>query len=543
MLRLEVLDKSDRVISVHQLGEGLTLLGQSPGAHVHLAGRGIGALHVAIKNGAKPIVMDLGGPTRMLVNGKEALEHEINFSDANNAAILDIGSRRVRIARNPLGLAEIRTQAWSPVIDRRASAKVGALTIRTRLYVKGRPEEVVNTQKFFQLNENYGVPAPFTTVWHKGKETFVQLPAEWLRLGGRLQLGQDKIGKLEDWSTPTRLERDTIYRVFAGPYVLEILVTSGNLVIGLPRADFFPKELRKPFAISTAAVLLVFALWMVIFGRPETKVEEPYTVYARIQNIPVEKLPEPEQTAASQLPQAGGGAGSEAKQVSAPVVGTAPAATPSKLAQALTGGLKNLVGNMLSQAKVNNTVVAESGVGQAAAAGAPGPQVGKLAAVGAGTSGIAGASNLGKLSIAGSGKGFSGGTGVGLGAGAGNGVGNGVGNGIGRGGFRLVEEESIVDGGLDKSVIAAVIANNLSQIKYCYERQLVAEPDLFGKVVATWFINAAGTVEAATVKQTTLNSSPVEQCMLSKISGWKFPQPKNGTRVTVTYPFLFKSTK
>ena len=547
MMRLEILDKNDRVISVHQLGEGLTLLGQSPGAHVHLAGTGIGALHVAIKNGARPIIMDLGGPTRLRIDGKEALEHEIEFSETNTTTLLDIGSRRVRLTRNPLGLAEIRTQTWAPITDRREGAKTTALTIRTRLYVKGRTEEVINTGKSFQLTEKYGVPAPFTTVWFKGKETCVQLPAEWLRLGGRIQVGNQadkgRIAKLEDWAQPATLDRDTIYRVFAGPYVLEILISSGTLVIGAPKADFFPKDLRKPFLVSTAAVLLIFALWMIVFGRPEAKIEEPYTVYARIQNIPVEKLPEPEQTAASQLPQAGGGAGSESKQSTAPVAGTAPAAAPSKLAAALTGGLKNLVGNMLSQAKVNNTVVAESGVGQAAAAGAPGPQVGKLAAVGAGAAGVAGATNLGRLSISGSGKGFSGGTGVGLGAGAGNGIGNGVGNGIGRGGFRLVEEESIVDGGLDKSVIAAVIQNNLSQIKYCYERQLVAEPDLFGKVVATWFINAAGTVETATVKQTTLNSTPVEQCMLSKISGWKFPQPKNGTRVTVTYPFLFKSTK
>lgn len=43
----------------------------------------------------------------------------------------------------------------------------------------------------------------------------------------------------------------------------------------------------------------------------------------------------------------------------------------------------------------------------------------------------------------------------------------------------------------------------------------------------------------ASVTETTLGSSAAEQCMLSRIRRWKFPEPKGGGVVAVTYPWLF----
>src|SRR5207245_1447439 len=53
---------------------------------------------------------------------------------------------------------------------------------------------------------------------------------------------------------------------------------------------------------------------------------------------------------------------------------------------------------------------------------------------------------------------------------------------VGSGEVGMAEEEAIVDGGLDREVIAAVIKDSLGQIRYCYERQLSADPGLMGKV-------------------------------------------------------------
>lgn len=113
---------------------------------------------------------------------------------------------------------------------------------------------------------------------------------------------------------------------------------------------------------------------------------------------------------------------------------------------------------------------------------------------------------------------------------------------IGSAGVGLIEEESEVTGGLDPEIIAQYIKSQLGQILYCYERQLSANPELFGKVAVKFTIGPNGQVEARNINNSTLKNTNVEGCILSKIAGWKFPAPQGGTRVLVTYPFLFKST-
>lgn len=114
--------------------------------------------------------------------------------------------------------------------------------------------------------------------------------------------------------------------------------------------------------------------------------------------------------------------------------------------------------------------------------------------------------------------------------------------GTGSGGVGLIEEESEITGGLDREIIAQYIKSKLGQILYCYERQLSAKPDLFGKVAVKFTIGPTGSVEQQLIGDTTLKNATVEGCILNKVATWKFPTPQGGTRVLVTYPFLFKST-
>ncbi len=134
---------------------------------------------------------------------------------------------------------------------------------------------------------------------------------------------------------------------------------------------------------------------------------------------------------------------------------------------------------------------------------------------------------------AGSLKGFANGKGTGIGSGSGF---NGKGFDMSLGG-----DEAEAIGGLDKALIAAVVQANIGQIKHCYERQLIVDPNIFGKIVAQWTINKDGVVSTSSVKKSTMNSKPVENCILGKIKSWNFPKPKGGGQVIVSYPFLFKS--
>lgn len=140
-------------------------------------------------------------------------------------------------------------------------------------------------------------------------------------------------------------------------------------------------------------------------------------------------------------------------------------------------------------------------------------------------------------------------SGAGAKAGSLNGFASGKGATVGgSGGFggkgfsmNLGGDEAEAIGGLDKSLIAAVVQANIGQIKHCYERQLIVDPNIFGKIVAQWTINKDGLVSTTGVKKTTMNNASVENCILGKIKNWEFPKPKGGGQVVVSYPFLFKS--
>lgn len=114
---------------------------------------------------------------------------------------------------------------------------------------------------------------------------------------------------------------------------------------------------------------------------------------------------------------------------------------------------------------------------------------------------------------------------------------------VGNASVGVLEEETEVEGGLDRDVIARVIQSQLGQIRYCYERQLSASPDLYGKVQVKFTIGSEGSVQTQAIGNSSLSNAMVEGCILRRIAGWQFPKPKGGTQVIVTYPFLFKSTR
>lgn len=76
------------------------------------------------------------------------------------------------------------------------------------------------------------------------------------------------------------------------------------------------------------------------------------------------------------------------------------------------------------------------------------------------------------------------------------------------------------------------------QIQGCYERRLKLNPALRGKITLRIQVNAAGTVEEASLDVDTLSDPGVGQCALGAIKRWKFPE---GNEAEVVFPFLFKS--
>lgn len=217
-----------------------------------------------------------------------------------------------------------------------------------------------------------------------------------------------------------------------------------------------------------------------------------------------------------------GGAGSSAPKGASQSVSNVP--------RLGSGRLSSLISKVSAAAPNSKVIIVSSGV----AASALAPSGRALAAVGSSNKDGTDWSQAGSADgavVATRGTGSSVGTGTSLKAGR-----------TGSGGVGILEEETQIVGGLDKDVIAQFIKARLGQILYCYERELSAQPDLYGKVAVKFTIAGTGLVSERQVNQSTLANLRVENCILQKISAWKFPEPRGGTNVVVTYPFLFKST-
>ncbi len=163
-------------------------------------------------------------------------------------------------------------------------------------------------------------------------------------------------------------------------------------------------------------------------------------------------------------------------------------------------------------------------------------------------SGVADTGGIGGLGSRGTGPG-GGGTGLGL-AGLGT---KGGGRG-GRGGYgainlggrgkshtRVVPGKTTLSGSCERTVISKVINRHANEIRYCYEMELNKDPNLSGKVAVMFTIDPTGSVSDANIGQTTMNNNNVEQCILTRIRRWRFPEPKGGGVCIINYPWVFKA--
>ena len=93
---------------------------------------------------------------------------------------------------------------------------------------------------------------------------------------------------------------------------------------------------------------------------------------------------------------------------------------------------------------------------------------------------------------------------------------------------------------LAKEFIAKVVNEHLGETRACYERGLLKEAGLAGKLVLEWTLGADGRVNEIKVEQATLKGADVPNCVVNNPKGWIFPKPTGG-KVVISYPFLFNN--
>jgi len=108
-------------------------------------------------------------------------------------------------------------------------------------------------------------------------------------------------------------------------------------------------------------------------------------------------------------------------------------------------------------------------------------------------------------------------------------------------------EEDLEGGELDKFGIADVLRGQMGDIKDCYESWLKENPDLEGRLVVEFAIEAdpedpdIGVVTEVDIPDTDVDHVWMEGCVARVVSEAEFPPPADGGTVTVRYPFEFSS--
>ncbi len=312
----------------------------------------------------------------------------------------------------------------------------------------------------------------------------------------------------------------------------EIELKDAQDLMNLDLHQLMDKDSKRGAYVLLSSAFLLFGLSL-FFNKKEMAIELPKTSRAMKIVVITDLKKKPGSMAAKKVEQK---APPVAQQTPPPKNTPTPAPSGgSKMAGMLksfsAGRISQMLGKVSAQAAKTENVIVSVGVkaspdqgGRALAALGPINHSGKdwsKDAKGAGTG----------VSTAGRG-----------GGGSMSGYGSLSGGNTGNAGIGLIEEESEVVGGLDRDVIAQYIKTQLGQILYCYERQLSAHPEMEGKVSVKFVINGTGKVDEQKIGDTTLKNATVEGCILNRVAQWKFPNPTGGTKVVVTYPFLFKST-
>lgn len=484
-------------------GAELFMIGSSRAADLRLAGKGVGGCHIAIKRSEDGwLVCDLTGTESARADGAAFVERPL---EVGKPLALQIGPHLVTLyAKVPEGSLFAEKDASAA----QASGPLGLheVVVRDR---NGRVVEVkiLRAGQAFVARDGaqrVSLASPSSAAW---TSTVVGVRVVQQRL-----IPAQAAAIAEGFSLDRNLKKP-----FLMAFALLMFLSLLSFVAGLGKAPEAVLDAKSKDIIFNSQAIKV--------KRAESKRIASSRAQKRSQSAPSSAQASTPSESTSAAPGSAAAPKSSAKASKA-------------LASMRASGLSALVGRIAKRASKQGVFVASMGAASdASSGGAIGAAFGGHGAstVGGGAGGAKqGASfKLGGVGTAGKGGGVGG---LARGSGTGLATGN-----VGAGDVALVDEETVVEGGLDRDVIADIIKKNLGQIRYCYERQLSSNPDLYGKVMVKFTIDAGGAVGEPKIDGSTMKSALVEGCILRRVATWKFPLPKGGTQVKVAYPFLFKA--
>jgi hypothetical protein len=92
---------------------------------------------------------------------------------------------------------------------------------------------------------------------------------------------------------------------------------------------------------------------------------------------------------------------------------------------------------------------------------------------------------------------------------------------------------------LTQDVVDKRMKESGSLYKFCYERELIKDPDIYGIIWLYFVVDKDGSVSNVFVAQSTMNNRNVEQCLMQVTKQIQFPKHGGNNPVRISYPFLF----
>lgn len=153
-------------------------------------------------------------------------------------------------------------------------------------------------------------------------------------------------------------------------------------------------------------------------------------------------------------------------------------------------------------------------------------------------------SSSGKLAMVGNGGVKTGGKGIGSGTAYGvQGLSGGAGTRAVGGGVvgqpKLATSSGKTEG-LTRAQVMAEVQKHLAAVQACYEKSLLSNPNLAGRMEFEWDIEPSGSVSAVRIKRSTVNNGDaLGSCVKGVFSAMQFPAAKNGASTTPNIGFPF----
>lgn len=94
------------------------------------------------------------------------------------------------------------------------------------------------------------------------------------------------------------------------------------------------------------------------------------------------------------------------------------------------------------------------------------------------------------------------------------------------------------DGGVAQAAVTRALIEGERTPRQCYERRLLARPELSGEITVRVQVGGDGAVRAVEVTESTLRDPSVERCLAAEVRGVRFPAT-GGAEVTATHRYVF----